>query len=66
MPDGGALHFPEQFRRWFDYEKDAHARVVTSLHTVPDAIFPPDYQRLSTCWRTLLLRAPHGCIASVM
>lgn len=46
MPDGGALHFPEQFRRWFDYEKDAHARVVTSLHTVPDTnLSHPDYQK---------------------
>jgi uncharacterized damage-inducible protein DinB len=26
----------EQYRRWFEYEKDAHAKVVRSLESVPD------------------------------
>ena len=26
----------DRYRRWFDYEKDAHARVVESLRAVPD------------------------------
>ena len=25
----------ERYRRWFDYEKDAHAKVVRSLESVP-------------------------------
>src|SRR5438270_727490 len=32
MPGGMA----ERFRRWFEYEKDAHAKVLRSLETVPD------------------------------
>lgn len=27
---------PEQYRRWFDYEKDSHGKVLTSLETVPE------------------------------
>lgn len=26
---------PERYRRWFEYEKDAHAKVLASLETVP-------------------------------
>jgi uncharacterized damage-inducible protein DinB len=26
----------DRFRRWFDYEKDAHAKVVRSLESVPE------------------------------
>lgn len=27
----------ERFRRWFEYERDAHAKVIHSLDTVPEA-----------------------------
>src|SRR5438309_7682335 len=27
----------ERYRRWFDYEQDAHAKVLQSLETVPEA-----------------------------
>ena len=27
----------DRYRRWFDYEKDSHARVLVSLETVPEA-----------------------------
>jgi uncharacterized damage-inducible protein DinB len=26
----------DRFRRWFDYERDSHAKVLASLHTVPE------------------------------
>jgi uncharacterized damage-inducible protein DinB len=26
----------ERYRRWFDYEKDSHAKTIASLHAVPD------------------------------
>src|SRR5688572_30147505 len=26
----------DRYRRWFDYERDAHAKVVASLETVPE------------------------------
>ena len=26
----------DQYRRWFEYEKDAHRKVLESLETVPD------------------------------
>jgi uncharacterized damage-inducible protein DinB len=26
----------EQYRRWFDYERDAHAKVIRSLESVPE------------------------------
>jgi uncharacterized damage-inducible protein DinB len=36
----------ERFRRWFDYEQDAHAKVVRSLETVPaDRRSAPEYRR---------------------
>lgn len=36
----------ERFRLWFDYEKDAHAKVVDSLRTVPEGQREkPDYQK---------------------
>lgn len=29
-------HVPaDQYRRWFEYEKDSHAKVLASLHSVP-------------------------------
>ena len=37
---------PEAFRRWFDYEKDAHAKTVASLHAVPEEKRPaPEFRR---------------------
>jgi uncharacterized damage-inducible protein DinB len=36
----------EQYRRWFDYERDAHAKVLASLETVPaDRRSSPEYRR---------------------
>ena len=35
-----------RFRRWFDYEKDAHAKVIRSLENVPaDRRSGPEYKR---------------------
>ena len=28
----------DQYRRWFDYEKDSHAKVLTSLEAVDDQL----------------------------
>jgi len=28
----------DRFRRWFEYEQDSHARVMASLHAVPEAL----------------------------
>lgn len=25
----------DRYRRWFDYEKDSHAKTIASLHAVP-------------------------------
>src|SRR5690242_19277792 len=30
------VSFASQFRRWFDYEKDSHAKVLSSLTAVPE------------------------------
>lgn len=39
----------DRFRRWFDYEKDAHAKVVRSLDTVPaEKRTSPEYVRALT------------------
>lgn len=27
----------DRYRRWFEYEKDAHAKALASLHTVPES-----------------------------
>jgi uncharacterized damage-inducible protein DinB len=36
----------DSYRRWFDYERDAHAKVVASLETVPaDRRSAPEYRR---------------------
>jgi uncharacterized damage-inducible protein DinB len=36
----------DRFRRWFDYEKDAHAKVLASLETVPESgRSAPEFQR---------------------
>lgn len=29
---------PDRFRRWFEYEKDSHAKVLASLNAVPAAL----------------------------
>lgn len=29
---------PERYRRWFEYEKDSHARVLASLQSVPEPL----------------------------
>ncbi len=34
----------EQYRRWFDFEKDAHRQVLASLDTVPQANRGPAYE----------------------
>jgi uncharacterized damage-inducible protein DinB len=42
MADG----LPDRFRRWFDYERDAHALVFDSLATVPAARrSSPEYRK---------------------
>jgi uncharacterized damage-inducible protein DinB len=28
---------PERYRRWFEYEKDSHAKILAALETVPEA-----------------------------
>ena len=39
----------ERYRRWFEYERDAHARVVRSLETVPaDRRGGPEFRRAVT------------------
>jgi uncharacterized damage-inducible protein DinB len=36
----------DRFRRWFDYEKDAHAKVLASLESVPaERRTSPEFQR---------------------
>jgi uncharacterized damage-inducible protein DinB len=36
----------DRFRKWFDYEKDAHAKVVTSLESVPsERRDSPEYRK---------------------
>jgi uncharacterized damage-inducible protein DinB len=39
----------DQYRRWFEYEKDAHAKVVRSLDTVPaERRTGPEFRRALT------------------
>jgi uncharacterized damage-inducible protein DinB len=39
----------QRFRRWFEYEKDAHAKVVRSLESVPhDRRDAPEYQKATS------------------
>src|SRR5262245_30937255 len=39
----------ERYRRWFDYEKDAHAKTLASLGTVPEnRRDAPDFRRALT------------------
>ncbi|HRC86036.1 MAG TPA: DinB family protein [Thermoanaerobaculia bacterium] len=36
----------DRFRRWFDYEKDSHRKVLSSLGTVPpEGLENPNYQK---------------------
>jgi uncharacterized damage-inducible protein DinB len=36
----------DQYRRWFDYERDAHAKVLASLESVPaDRRMSPEYRK---------------------
>jgi uncharacterized damage-inducible protein DinB len=36
----------DRYRRWFDYERDAHAKVIASLETVPAANrLSPEYRK---------------------
>ena len=38
--------FVSQYRRWFEYEQDAHAKVIRSLESVPvDSRSSPEYRR---------------------
>ena len=39
-----AGNLADRYRRWFEYEKDAHAKVLASLAAVPAAVFD-DYLR---------------------
>jgi uncharacterized damage-inducible protein DinB len=41
-----ATELIDRFRRWFDYEQDAHAKVLTSLETVPpERRDAPEYRK---------------------
>ena len=41
--------FADRFRRWFDYERDSHAKVLASLETVPaDRRAGPEFQKALT------------------
>src|SRR5262249_39009045 len=43
---GMSSELAERYRRWFEYEKDAHARVVSSLESVPaERRAAPEFQR---------------------
>ena len=35
----------ERYRRWFEYEKDAHAKVLASIESVPEGGRGEDFQR---------------------
>ena len=36
----------DRYRRWFDYEQDAHAKVLASLETVPtDRRGDPEFRK---------------------
>ena len=34
--NGGAVSPVEKYRRWFDYEKDSHAKVLQSFYPIPE------------------------------
>lgn len=41
-----ARHMSERYQRWIDYERDAHAKVVRALETVPlDRRSSPEFRR---------------------
>lgn len=44
MPNG-PMTVSDRFRKWFDYEKDAHAKTRLSLDTVPEDRRDTEFQR---------------------
>jgi uncharacterized damage-inducible protein DinB len=41
-----ATNIADRYRRWFEYEKDAHEKVLASLNSVPDAKrAAPEFQK---------------------
>ena len=45
----------ERFRHWFEYEKDAHAKSLASLRTVPEGQRPsPSYQKAISLFAHIL------------
>ncbi len=39
------MSMAERYRRWFEYERDAQSKVMTSLHAVPEPLWAtPDFQ----------------------
>ena len=46
------MHSVENYRRWFDYEKDSHARVIDSLQSIKD-----DYRSSSSFQKAVDLMA---------
>ena len=51
----------EQYRRWFEYEKDSHRKVMASFESVPPGPGEPRlrFTRRSTSWTTS--SRPGGC-----
>jgi Uncharacterized protein conserved in bacteria len=46
----------ERYRRWFDYEKDAHAKVLASFDAVPeDKRATPEYQKAVSLFAHMML-----------
>lgn len=46
----------EHYRRWFDYEKDAHAKVLASFDAVPeDERATPEYQKAVSLFAHMML-----------
>ena len=44
-----ATELINRFRRWFDYERDAHAKVIASIHSVPEGNRSvPEYRKAVT------------------
>ena len=48
---------PERFRRWYEYERDAHAKAIASLETVPaERRSLPEFQK-AVAWLSHLAMA---------
>jgi uncharacterized damage-inducible protein DinB len=46
----------ERYRRWFDYEKDAHAKVLASFEAIPeDKRATPEYQKAFSLFAHMML-----------